>query len=263
MSYLRASKLSDYELCEPKCAMAHVDPGIVEMPENESLGAMPPYRRLIDWIETETAGLTPDQLDFHDTSPDNEWMWWSIRRQVSHIGWDALVFTSRRCGSLLWPNGEMPRPIAWEDHLMGSPECKWDRVLDEDKYRTIPELIAKIDIGIGWLERVVTEQPIAALRADLTSVRGTAFWQYAITTLQRGAGEDPERSGYLRYSLEGSLWMVFYEMLTHVRSIQRLKQHQGLSLAQDLPRVGYLRLPEYWGDTNRNGPGMERFKIDS
>jgi len=74
MSYLRASKLSDYELCEPKCAMAHVDPGIVEMPENESLGAMPPYRRLIDWIETETAGLTPDQLDFHDTSPDNEWM---------------------------------------------------------------------------------------------------------------------------------------------------------------------------------------------
>ena len=136
-------------------------------------------------------------------------------------------------------------------------------VLEEDKYRTIPELIAKIDIGIGWLERVVTEQPIAALRADLTSVRGTAFWQYAITTLPRGAGEDPERSGYLRYSLEGSLWMVFYEMLTHVRSIQRLKQHQGLSLAQDLPRVGYLRLPEYWGVTNRNGPGMERFKIDS
>jgi len=76
--------------------------------------------------------------------------------------------------------------------------------------------------------------------------------------LSRGAGEDPERPGYLQYSLEGSLWMVFYEMLTHVRTIQRLKQHQGLPPAQALPRVGYLRLPHYWGDTNENGPGMER-----
>ena len=51
-------------------------------------------------------------------------------------------------------------------------------------------------------------------------------------------------------------------MLTHVRTIQRLKLHQGLTIAQELPRVGYLRLPEYWGDTDRNGPGMERFAID-
>jgi hypothetical protein len=238
------------------------DLNLVEMPEDESVRAMPPYRRLIDWIEIETAGLTAEQLDFDDTHPDNEWMWWSIRRQVSHIGWDALVFTSRRCGAMLWPDGNVPRPIAWEHHLLGSPERKWDRVLDEDAYHALPDLIAKIDIGIGWLERVVAEQPIEALRADVTSVRGTAFWQYAITTLPRGAGQDPERSGYLRYSLEASLWMVFYEMLTHVRTIQRLKEHQGLPLAQELPRVGYLRLPEYWGDTNRNGPGMERFEID-
>lgn len=239
--------------------MAPVHPSIVEMPVDESIGAMPPYRRLIGWIEAEVAGLTTEQLDFDDTHPDNEWMWWSIRRQVSHIGWDALVFTSRRCGSLLWPDGQVPRPIVWEHHLMGNPECRWDRVLDEEKYFAFSDLIAKIDIGIGWLERVVAEQPIETLRADVTSVRGTAFWQYAITTLPRGAGADAERPGYLRYSLEASLWMVFYEMLTHVRTIQRLKQHQGLPLAQELPRVGYLRLPEYWGETNRNGPGMERF----
>jgi len=241
--------------------MAHVDQNIVEMPDDESVAVMPPYRRLIDWIQTEVAGLTDEQLDFDDLSPENEWMWWSIRRQVSHIGWDALVFTSRRCGRLLWPDGDVPTPIVWEDHQMSKAGARWDRVLDEDLFWDIPDLIAKVDVGISWLERVVTEQPIEMLRADLTSVRGTAFWEYAITTLPRGAGPDPAQAGHLRYSLEASLWMVFYEMLTHVRTIQRLKLHQGLHVAQELPRVGYLRLPHYWGDTNENGPGMERTPI--
>ena len=230
------------------------------MPEDESMGAMPPYRRLIGWIETEVDGLSDEHLDFDDQSPDKEWMWWSIRRQVSHIGWDALVFTSRRCGSMLWPDGDVPAPIVWQDHYMG-PQAKFDRMLDPGRYSTIPDLIEKIEIGIGWLERVVAEQSIESLRADVTSVRATHFWKYAITTLPRGAGDDPDRPGYLRYTLEGSLWMVFYEMLSHIRTMQRLKLHLGLPLAQELPRVGYLRLPHYWGDTNQNGPGMERISV--
>jgi hypothetical protein len=241
--------------------MTFVDYDQVEMPEDEALGAMPPFRRIIEWITTEIEGLTDEQLDLDDLAPENEWMWWSIRRQISHIGWDSLVFTSRRCGNLLWPDANMPNPIVWADHVMGRGSAKWDRVLDEDLYWQVPDLIAKIEVGIGWLERVVAEQSIESLRSDVTSVRGTAFWKYAITTLPRGASADPDRRGHLQYSLEASLWMVFYEMLTHVRTIQRLKSHQGLELAQELPRVGYLRLPHYWGDTNENGPGMERFEV--
>ena len=104
----------------------------------------------------------------------------------------------------------------------------------------------------------MTERSIEELRADETSIRGTHFWQYVIQVLPRGAGADPGRTGFLRYTLEASLWMVFYEMLAHLRTIQRLKLHQGLDLAVDLPRVGYLRLPEYWGETDANGPSMER-----
>jgi hypothetical protein len=66
-----------------------------------------------------------------------------------------------------------------------------------------------------------------------------------IQTLPRGAAEDPERAGYIRYDLEGSLWMVFYENLSHIRTMQRFKRHQQLPLAVELPRVGSLRLPEY------------------
>lgn len=241
--------------------MAPVDHTIVEMPEDPAPGHMPPYRRLLDWVEAEVAGLTDAQLDFDDRSPDREWMWWSIRRQVSHIAWDALVFPHRRCAALLWPDGNDPEPIVWKHHHLG-PEMKYDRVLDEDRYWEVPDLIAKMAIGIGWLERVVDEQPIDVLRADETSIRGTYFWEYVITTLPRGAGADPARPGFIRYTLEGSLWMVFYEQLSHIRTIQRLKRHQGIAPALELPRVGYLRLPEYWGDTDANGPSLQRLPID-
>ncbi len=237
--------------------MALVEHDIVEMPEDETVGAMPPYRRLLGWVTDEVDGLTDEQLDLDDLSPEKEWMWWSIRRQVSHIAWDSLIFTRRRCEALLWPDGQVPDTIAWEDHYM-KPDAPHDRVLDESLYWKVPDLIDKLAIGVGWLERVVAEQSIETLRADVTSVRQTPFWRYAITTLPRGAGDDPDRPGYLRYTLEGSLWMVFYEMLAHIRTIQRLKMHQGLALAQELPRVGYLRLPHYWGDTDENGPSMAR-----
>lgn len=222
---------------------------------------MPPYGRLVDWVKAETAGLASAQLDFDDTSPENEWMWWSIRRQVSHIAWDALVFTHRRCGQLLWPDGNKPAPVVWEHHHLG-PNMKYDRLLDEDLYWDAPDLIAKMEIGIGWLERMVAEHSIEQLRAETTTIRGTEFWAYVITTLPRGAGPDPDRPGYIRYDLEGSLWMVFYEQLAHIRTIQRLKTRPGLSLATELPRVGYLRLPEYWGDTDANGPSMTRLKVE-
>ena len=227
------------------------------MPEDTASGAMPPYRRLLDWLEPEVTGLTTEQLDHHDTSPEHEWLWWSIRRQISHIAWDALVFTHRRCAHLLWPDGDEPEPVVWRHHHLG-PEMKYDRRLDEDLYWEVPDLVEKLAIGIGWLERVVTERSIEELRADTTSIRGTYFWRYVITTLPRGAGPDPTKPGFISYTLEASLWMVFYEQLTHIRTIQRLKTHQGLGLVSELPRVGYLRLPEYWGDTDANGPSMER-----
>ena len=240
--------------------MAHVDYDIVEMPVDPSPGTMPPYRRLVDWVRAETDGLTEAQLDLDDTSPDKEWMWWSIRRQVSHIAWDALVFTHKRCASLLWPDGNEPEPVVWKHHHLG-PEMKYDRLLDEDLFWEVADLIAKMETGVGWLERAVAEHTIEELRADVVDVRGTYFWEYVITTLARGAGANPDKPGFIRYDLEGSLWMVFYEQLSHIRTIQRLKELQGLPLAVELPRVGYLRLPEYWGETDTNGPSMKRTAI--
>ncbi|MFN0091265.1 MAG: hypothetical protein ACKVWR_13515 [Acidimicrobiales bacterium] len=237
--------------------MAQVDPAVVEMPSSLAAGLMPPYARLAEWMSAEVAGLGDSELDFCSTDPTREWMWWSIRRQVSHVAWDALVFSHRRCAPLLWPDGNEPEPISWRAAHLG-PDATADRLLDEARHHDLGELLDLFELGLSWLERVVAEQPIDALRANVTSVRGTWFWQYVIQVLPRGAGADPDRPGFIRYTLEASLWMVFYEVLAHIRTVQRLKAAQGLAAAVELPRVGYLRLPEYWGDADRNGPSFER-----
>lgn len=241
--------------------MATTDPAVVEMPADEASGIMPTYQTLVGWLKPELAGLTTTQLDFDDRHPDREWMWWSIRRQVSHMAWDSLVFPRRRCAQLLWPDGDVPEPIDWDDHRLG-PRARWDRVLDEDRFWDVPDLLEKLELGIGWLHRAVTENPIEVLRATEESVHGTPFWAYVIQTLPRGAALVDDPPGHIRYTLEASLWMVFYELLTHVRTVQRLKAAQGLPPAVELPRVGYLRLPEYWGETDANGPGMRRLPVD-
>ena len=237
--------------------MALTRPDILEMPTEETSGAMPWYPHIVSWVEAEIAEMTDEQLDFCDPSPEREWMWWSCRRQVSHIAWDALVFTKRRAGHLLWPNEAAPEPINWSAHQMG-PNNKWDRFLDADLFWEVPDLLDKLKLGISWLTSLVGQESTETFRSEIKTVRGTQFWEYVITTLPRGAAASPEDNSQITYTLEGSLWMVFYEMLSHIRTIQRLKIHQGLALNVDLPRVGYLNLPHYWGETNENGPGMKR-----
>lgn len=237
--------------------MALTRSDILEMPTEETSGAMPWYPHIASWVEAEIVGLTDDQLDFHDPSPEREWMWWSCRRQVSHIAWDALVFTKRRAGHLLWPDEATPDAINWGEHQMG-PNNKWDRFLDPELFWEVPDLLDKLNLGISWLTRLVEQEGTETFRSEIKTVRGTQFWEYVITTLPRGAAVSPEDNSQIVYTLEGSLWMVFYEMLSHIRTIQRLKIYQGLSPNIELPRVGYLRLPHYWGATNENGPGMRR-----
>lgn len=47
-----------------------------------------------------------------------------------------------------------------------------------------------------------------------------------------------------------------YDLAAHVGTILRLKVPQGLPLAVELPRFGYLRLPGVLGETDRNGPSF-------
>jgi hypothetical protein len=77
-----------------------------------------------------------------------------------------------------------------------------------------------------------------------------------IQVLPRGAWVDAQDANFIHYTLEGSLWMLYYEVLTHLYTIQRLKRAQGLSPCIVIPRVGYLTLPEYTGEAAVPGPSF-------
>jgi hypothetical protein len=52
----------------------------------------------------------------------------------------------------------------------------------------------------------------------------------------------------LRLPNEGTVRHLYFEALTHLYNIQRLKRAQGLSACVDLPRVGYYVLPGWDND---------------
>ena len=80
--------------------------------------------------------------------------------------------------------------------------------------------------------------------------------RHVIQVLPRGAWMDEHDPQFMHYTLEGSLWMLYYEVLTHLYTIQRLKRVQSLPTRVVLPRIGYLTLPEYTGEAASPGPSF-------
>ena len=51
-----------------------------------------------------------------------------------------------------------------------------------------------------------------------------------------------EQANKVTMQLEGSIRHIYFEEITHLFNIQRLKRAQGLPTVSDLPRVGYWTL---------------------
>lgn len=237
--------------------MARVDPSVLEMPDEAAPGTMPYFSHIDLWLRAEVDGLSDEQLDLDDQSPERELMWWSIRRQISHIAWVSLIFAKRRCGMLLWPDGDIPEPIVWAEHHQGRNN-KHGLRLDPELFWDVPDLLDKLDLGLSWMRYVVASHPVETFREMVESRHSTLFWDDAITVLPRGAWHDPDDERMIVNTLECAIWMLFYEMASHIRSIQRIKEIQGLASAVELTRFGYLRLPHYWGETDAPAPSITK-----
>ena len=79
------------------------------------------------------------------------------------MAWDLLIVMYRRCHMFLWPDGNVPTPIRWEDHRLGT--MQYDRVLDERLFWRLDVLLDKVKLGVDWATQVVTTVPVDTLRA--------------------------------------------------------------------------------------------------
>ena len=189
-------------------------------------------------ISQEIEDLTDEQLDFES----DQWGWsqWSIRRNLSHLASGDVRWFVQRWGGIIFPDG--PPPI---DDLDGIINSGYDRRLDEEKYWAVPDIMDKLRLGLAISQQILERETVASLQAYEVEVpyQEGSIWFSAAHP--RGTRRDPDNPevGYL--SLESTFRHRYYEYLTHLFNIQRLKRAQGLTARVDVPFEGYHALPDW------------------
>ena len=199
--------------------------------ESPGSALFPEYDALYELIANEVEGLTDEQLDW--TSDDYGWAEWSIRVQLSHMASLIYRWLILRWGDVTFPDGE--HGVEDVDGLAASP---FDRRMDETKYYDLPVILSKLQEGIDLTRRVLSERNVGFLRAHSVTVTLNESWGLMIKAHPTAVTptEDPST---VNMQMEGSIRHVYFEEITHLFNIQRLKRAQGLSTVSDLPRVGY------------------------
>jgi hypothetical protein len=197
-------------------------PGIVLFPE---------YGELYDLVVREVGGMTEAQLDFCS----DQWAWaeWSIRYQLSHMAFVPHMWLLVRWGDTLFPDGDH----GVED-LQGLVASGFDRRLDEHRYRELQVILEKLHSGIELAQRILTERNVGFLRGHTYLRDFPDHWRLMKQAHRIGItpADDPSK---LVMTLEATFRHIYFEELTHLYNIQRLKRAQRLSANVEVPHVGY------------------------
>ena len=210
------------------------------------------FDALLEMFRKETAGLTEEQLDWDNDR--EEWSQWSIRRQLSHVALVYLYWIPRVWGKVLWPDAPPADPV----DLRKANE--YDRRLDEEVYWKLEDIWPKFEEGFDFAKKALegrSEEELNTLTVrrafgpDLemgkTDLKVHTYWAFVSSFHPDGLSQDPEDETAFIFTLAGMLRTLYWEALTHLRTIQRLKKAQGLDPAVAVPREGYLIDPFFWG----------------
>ena len=187
-------------------------------------------------ISAEVQGLTEQQLDFE--SEQWEWSKWSIRRNLSHMASGDLRWLWERWGPILFPEG-LPSGDEF-DALLDSP---YDRRLDENIYWEVDDILEKLQLGLDLSCLILGSETVGSLRAKELESANAGLWVQNPELFPGGIREVPGDSSRIYVTLEATFRHRYYEYLTHLYNIQRLKRAQGLSAKVDIPFEGYWATP--------------------
>ncbi len=195
-----------------------------------------PFSEFYQLLEREVSGLTGAQLDFR--SDRWEWADWSIRRQVSHIASLHFRWMLLRWGDQLFPQGP-PSGLNTEG-LLEPPDVRW---LDPDIYWELDDLLPQVRSAFDLLGSVLTGRTLKELR-ELEIVREMpggllGQWEQMIQAHPAGITFESANPVLSRMTLEGTVRHMYFEDVTHLFNIQRLRLAQGLPAVVTVPEVGY------------------------
>lgn len=195
----------------------------------------PEFLALPTMVRAELLGLTNEQLDYES---DN-WAWsrWSIRRQVSHLASLTYRWLLVRWGGQLLPDGTGLDP----EQLDALTASAYDRRLDEHIFWEIEEIQRALVNALALARALLSAETVASMRARTEDVQQGPHWDLMALAHPTGitAGGQP---GARRLTLEATFRHIYFEFITHLYNIQRLKRAQDLIAVVQLPEVGYWTL---------------------
>ncbi len=202
----------------PQAGLADDSPGSDIFPE---------FSALYDLIASEVDGLTEEQLDFE--SQEWDWSKWSIRRQLCHmasvpVGWLLVIW-----GDTLFPDASV-RSQAFKTRTQSDLPT--------------PAIMTELGEAIGLVQTVLAERSISYLRDQVYVLRWRPDWNdsmdWGMMLKAHPTGLTPTSDPTVsNMTLEATIRHLYFEEITHLYNIQRLKRAQGMPPVVDLPRVGY------------------------
>lgn len=186
-------------------------------------------------IHAEVDGLTDQQLDW--TSDRWEWAQWSIRRQASHMASMLYRWMLLRWGEQLFPDGSGLD----ETQVTALAASQTDRALDENLFRDIADITRALDNALVLAQGALESHTVDQMRSLTIEAEQGPHWDLMIDAHPTGIDRNTE-TGISILTLEGTFRHMYFELITHLFNVQRLKRAQGLEASVDLPRVGYWTL---------------------
>lgn len=189
---------------------------------------------------SEIEGLTEEQLDFQS----DRWGWseWSIRRHLSHMASGNFRWFWQRWGLQLFPGGA-PADLPSPEETKAMTQSAYDRRMDEDLYWEINLILEKLREGIALGQAILTNETAGSLRTKQLEFNDDGKWPWFYLIHGDGLTRDTEIPTKIWFSL----WTIFrhryYEHITHLYNIQRIKLAQGLAAKTEVPIEGYMSLP--------------------
>ena len=189
---------------------------------------------------SEVEGLSDAQLNFESA----KWGWseWSIRRHVSHMASGDIRWFWGRWGRRLFPDG-LPQGLPSPKELDALTESRYDRRLDEDLYWNLEVLLEKLRQGLDLAQAILSNETAGSLRNKESERIDDGRWPWFYEAHPTGLRRDPQDQTRAWLTLEFTFRHRYFEHITHLYNIQRIKRAQGLAVRAEIPMEGYLALP--------------------
>ncbi|MDA0999292.1 MAG: hypothetical protein O2807_02080 [bacterium] len=184
------------------------------------------------------------------------WARWSPEIQLRHIAYVPCRWLLDLLRAPLRERGHALPPV--DMAAIQSTPGRWIPAgVCHDRESLLSLLREMIGFALEVLDREGPDGLLAVTcvwEVDLDEVRedehaeesALEFWRRAAGLHPIGVRESPEREGHFLITLGAALRQIHWEILAHVRSLQRFGEMYGRPPVERLPREGYLSLPKFW-----------------